>query len=104
MAGDGVWLPLQVVGSEGTRLFTVSWHPGPPPTLLIAVDCDVPEEFPGAPGSTEVSDGTLVSRWIQPQPDHYARIGELVEALVAHAIALEQTATRLGVTTGAPAD
>lgn len=95
---------VEVIGAQDGRLFTLSITAGPPPVLLIGVDCAAAAP-PGdaAEGLMRTDDGALVSRWTNPAPAHLANLGALVEAMVVAAAELEAAAPgEIGVTPSPP--
>lgn len=83
---------VEIVGRSAGRFFTVSLQEGPPPVLLIAVDCLTDASSSASPVAT-TDDGALVSRWTNPTAEHLAGLDQLVEALVQAAIDLEGEVT-----------
>ena len=96
--GDGVLLPLTIVGVERGRPFTVTWQrpAGAGDVLLIGVDCAVEDAdvapLPEATGAvTAAGDSALVTRWVRPGADvlEPARLAAIVAALARMAEEVE---------------
>ncbi len=83
---------VEVVGRSEGRFFTVSLQEGPPPVLLVAVDCSANTDSSESAVAT-TDDGALVSRWTNPTAEHLAGLDQLVGALVQAAVDLEGEVT-----------
>ncbi len=86
--GDARTTPLEIIGTEGGRLFTVGYQLGPPPVLLVAIDCNAAGEAT-VDRELRLSDAALVSRWTSPTLEHIAGLDALLEAMALASSDLE---------------
>lgn len=81
--------PYQIVGAEGGRWFTVTFQPGSPSLLLVAVDAVTSVE--GEPRTGVVAeDGALATRWTAPTADHLRKLDLVIEEMCRLAEELER--------------
>lgn len=90
VTGDGRRTPFCAVGALDGRAFTVTWQPGAPDQLLVAVDCEAPDqEVEGR----VVEDAALAARWVAPPAEHLTPDGldRLLRALTTMAHDIESS-------------
>lgn len=68
--------PYQIVGSQEGRWFTVTFQPGSPSILLVAVDAATPEE-------------AVATRWTAPTVEHIRRLDVVIDEMCVLARQLE---------------
>lgn len=90
--GDGRREPLVVLGSVAGRAFTLTWQQGGEgDVLLLAIDC-VGEAAPSSAegGERAAGDAALVTRWVRPSADVFARLDTILEEQARLAAELEE--------------
>ena len=93
--GDGRREPLLVVGSVAGRAFTLTWQRGADgDVLLIGVDCAASQDRtpPVEGGESVVADAALVTRWVRPSAEVFARLDTILEEQAVLAAELERRA------------
>lgn len=81
--------PYQIVGAQDGRWFTVTFQPGRPSLLLVAVDAATSVE--GMPRPEVVAeDGALATRWTSPSVEHLRRLDVVIEEMCRLAEELER--------------